>query len=230
MGDLETKIVDGGNGFLKIEAPFIERWNNNTSEHYHLDDSGIKKCLEEIFDVKADYMFMRTVFNPETKESLRNGFKDVRNKPDCVDVYRTCMRLLQELAKSKKIEYVSWPLVSLDCHSLDRPAPSVDWPYIHVVKDTLAHGIDSTAVEQFKSLVNSAVLSEDGIKWIRKKEAPYNYKLAEFEHVWEKKLNPLMLQEREWHVKGAELKNAVDFITGLRWYQDERVNYGPGDD
>ena len=103
------------------------------------------------------------------------------------------------------VDYASYDLVeTMNVHSLDVPLMSVYWPVIHVLKNRYS----ST---EFEGLVDS-LNGEDAYDIIKRVESPQNYRMGEVKILRERRIKPLLLEDKKWVVKGSELKQAMDFL------------------
>lgn len=208
--------------FVEVELPKFDFFN--------IPNKGVSRQeLSSVFDESADYLFLKTTANPEAVKALEDcsvtlgycfdsleGFKkmygcmrnpeDLKNLRYNSSVNGLYVNSLRELSRKLFGDcYVSYNLVqTANVHNLDRPVNSVYWPVVHVLKN-----FEDSA--SFNSLVQ-VLNGDESFNIIKKWESPQNYRMGEVKKLREMSINPLILCDAEWAVKGTVLKQAVDFL------------------
>ena len=227
--DSDQSIIENSERLLTFNIPTMDHYCTGT--RHHIDSGLARHSLSSIFSPEATYVFMRTRPNPEAIEELSRyvGIREnmgapwkVRPKRNGEEAYcyegskdgepnglwfsrnldKICLEALGKLVgNSIGKNHVHYPIV--DGHPGNFLSPT-----IHVVRG-------KERAQTFKALVPS-LLDDKGFEVISKIEAPQNYKMANFQLLHEKRVAPLVVDERQWEVAGKDLRDAIDFLVPCR--------------
>ncbi len=200
-----------GQSLLEIKAKF-PRWMKEDSNYGHsLSHSDVRRKLEKDFDVNATYLFVRTIakekamdeISAHSKELLMDG-RDPEEFSEAFDakIMEMYLDILDTRLKKKGVFHERYSLIDTRGNRLyEEPS----WPIIHVVKE-------ETTLNEFASFLEE-LQDEEAYKYIKRRESPQNYHIKVYTHLHKNQIQPVVLDERTWKVKGDELRNALDFLS-----------------
>lgn len=216
MNKKDTTITDEPTKLLDIKLD-ISCYNSMNHGSVRFKESEIKTKLKKLgFNVDQDYVLMRTVANPLAVDLISANSKELSIKrygknPDLhvyfsADINETYLEALDHLTKDYGFKHAYYPLIVEDgIHHIGLHEEQPSWPVIHIV--------EAEHEDAFKNLILNDMHSSVAYKFICQKEAPQNYHMSVFNLLHDTRVRPLNLEERVWKVKGADLKNAVDFLS-----------------
>ncbi|MBI2042905.1 hypothetical protein HYT25_00775 [Candidatus Pacearchaeota archaeon] len=219
-------IRDIKNKLLSVNV--VPQISGNDNIIYSFENGIVREEISKIFDSESRFYFMRTFANSEAIDSLDkwdeqlgrdSDSRGVRFDAGLMDVYLNALRIL---SKQQELVYASYDLVqNKNVHSIDRHSEQPQWPVIHIVRG------DNFKRDMFSSLVYS-LNCPTAYEIIKEKEAPQNYRMPQVNHLREREINPLTLDEKIWEVDGATLKSAIDNLCVFSYICDSsrmpRVN------
>ncbi|MDO8510910.1 MAG: hypothetical protein Q7S55_01975 [Nanoarchaeota archaeon] len=201
-----TKIEDK-NGLLEVKVR-VPSYGGNGS--YGFSKDSLREHFEKMgLDDKKIYTFLMTVVNPEVRhyvDSRASEDPDVCNgfTADVSDLYLAALTHLTANRLGKN-NYLTYPLIENDgVHNLERHHDQPAWPVIHVIK-----GAEN--VGPFRDLVGR-LKGDEAYNFIKRREAPQNYRMREVNLVRESNLDPLQFMDREAVLDGATLKTALTVL------------------
>ena len=211
----ETVITEPRDRLMQIKFP------SGGQDNYHFGGGAgeVRELLRKLFRLNAEYIFFRTRANPqalrlieEYEDELAVALKTDRTEfrprfgADLMDVY---LRAVTEVASARGLPVISYPLVRVHAHNLERHTEQPSWPVIHVVRDAPPKRANAIG---FARLINFDLNGSEIFDAIQRIEAPQNYRLPYVELIRRERVLPLVQDIRLVVMSGRTLRDAIDFL------------------
>lgn len=180
---------------------------NNTWDFFNLGSA--REALHKGFRIDATYQFLRTHANPQAQKII-----PYPEDPDCPDHFSDVIHLYQiilsELVEEQGLTSRSYSLVEVS------GVQGLDWGRKRCFYPIIWTFTKEDEVPLFRSLVDG-LQNEEVYTLACAKEAPHNYHRKEIDHLHQKEISPLTIDDRVWTVSGRNLKDALDFLCSFHY-------------
>lgn len=210
-----SKVIDKDDDFATL---FTEK--NHCSYDYYFDDGRIRTAFRKngFFRIDAEYRFFRTLANPAAVNRLSNrvGERRSRFNKGTLDLY---LRVFHEMLVADGVSHIFYDMVCRG-KTMHEYWGAHLWPTIHCVRLPMERSIESYVEELHRPRGIELFLSHDAPQFYERgcletlNPSPLD-QLADCENYL-----PINIEPRTWTVSGRLLKEAVDFLSQLRYSQN----------
>lgn len=192
------------------------------------EDNPVRIALKKVgFDPDSTYGILKTVFNPDAAEVLRSrsersseGMGFHASLQAVCDIYMDALACLVEKAG---IGHATYPMVVNDnVHSLDRHEDQPFWPIAHIIRVDGGNSPLYTGIA-FRNIA-SCLNDRDIYRFIKQRQAPQNYHMADVDALRNNAVNPILVQDDSIFIGGNKLKTMVDFLCPYRYAHRSKPN------
>ena len=233
MAENKIKITCEDHKPIDIEVP------RDYHPQYHLEfiKNSVRDALEKIYDPldinlgNFKYHFRMTVANPEAIKIIKEHAQEIKNERACFDLNLVEIYLgaLEHLIG--KENYTNYNLVEQEYGGGYPHYNSERFPIVHVIKGSRILSetqISKSYVGRFVDLLGQ-LNNDNAYAYLKKKEAPWNYRMGEINLLRKEKVDPFVLLPNKLTIPEQNMKDIISFLCPFLC-SIESITFRAGDD
>ncbi len=235
MSEEKIKIICKNNKPIDIEVP------RDYHPQYHLEflKNSVRDALEKIYDPldinlgNFEYHFRMTVANPKAIKIIKEHAQEIGearfgkdwdlSNGACfnLDLVKIYLGALEHLIENRdpcksigKENYTNYNLVEQEYEGNYSHYNSERFPIVHVIKGSRILSdttISKSYIGRFVDLLGQ-LNNDNAYAYLKKKEAPYNYRMGEINLLQREKVDPFVLLPNELTIPGQNMKDIISFL------------------
>ena len=216
---------ESNDGLFDFDMP--SSWKSGLGQGEWKFSRGVsRKLIKTIYNPESEYVLFKVTINHEADKLLRkyvgdfkwidgkvgdSNYRKAKTKREKEYSFRFNHQLLEgyveSLSNLTKQHFGENSFVSFSIVEGNRWGVwgSQNWPRVYVITDK------GDTSKDFRNLAGK-LNDVKSYNFLKKREYPQNYHIAEINLLRNKKILPLIVQSNEWRVNSENLRNAINFL------------------